>query len=48
MLTRVRCLLRLHRWQHLTDDGGRYRLCRDCSKWKREVTWSGAPEPQDY
>jgi hypothetical protein len=36
MLTRIRCLLRLHRWApEERDDGGRYKRCGDCAKSKR-------------
>jgi hypothetical protein len=36
MLTRLRCLIRLHRWQPITtDEYGRFKQCGDCPKWKR-------------
>jgi len=36
MFTRLRCLLRLHRWQFAADDGGGSHLrCGNCSKSKR-------------
>ena len=36
MFSRLRCLLRLHRWQpEAIDDGGRYQRCGDCSRSKR-------------
>ena len=36
MFTRLRCLLRLHKWNLKADDaGGSYMQCSNCSKFKR-------------
>jgi hypothetical protein len=36
MFTRLRCLLRLHKWQLAGDDmGGTHRQCANCTKSKR-------------
>ena len=41
MFTRLRCLLRLHKWNLKADDaGGSYMQCSNCSKSKR-VTGTG-------
>lgn len=41
MLTRIRCVLRLHRWLPWdSDDGGRFRRCGDCSRSKRDKSSS--------
>jgi hypothetical protein len=39
-LTRVLCVVGMHRWQWLkTDDGERYRRCRRCGKDDPNIPW---------
>lgn len=36
MLTRIRCLLRIHRWNpEVNYEGVRYKDCQDCTRWRR-------------
>lgn len=45
MFSRLRCLLRLHRWQLATDSAGSSsQQCRDCSKSKRFTRVSKSSE----